>query len=201
MPFHGNQFRNSINMAWLSRNCHHWSVTQILHQTSPWCHTNLVSEWSWCGMGPRIDPNVISKYATVECCYNTVQYNMVLLSSLQEVRQNINQILHPQKTPHSSSVKHQSEAAPTKDTPYLTLMGELWGVFREYYGENWPRYNSTALYLANHFASEFQWFLVQYNLAVFSYWKFVNVMRLCLLHCCFLTFDECCLSASFVNKN
>ena len=33
-----------------------------------------------------------------------------------------------------------------KDTPYLALTGELRGVFCEYLWENWPRYNSTALY-------------------------------------------------------
>ena len=33
-----------------------------------------------------------------------------------------------------------------KNTPYLAPTGELCGVFREYFGENWPRYNSTALY-------------------------------------------------------
>ena len=36
---------------------------------------------------------------------------------------------------------------PTKDTPYLTLTGELWGVFCEDLGENWSRFNGTALYL------------------------------------------------------
>ena len=34
----------------------------------------------------------------------------------------------------------------TKDTPYLTLTGELWGVFCEDFEENWPCYNDTALY-------------------------------------------------------
>ena len=34
----------------------------------------------------------------------------------------------------------------SKDTPYLTLTGELWDVFCEYFWENWPRYNGTALY-------------------------------------------------------
>ena len=32
-------------------------------------------------------------------------------------------------------------------TLYRTLAGELWGVFREWYGENWLRYYSTALYI------------------------------------------------------
>ena len=34
----------------------------------------------------------------------------------------------------------------TKDTPYLALTGELWGVFSEDFGENWSRYNSTILH-------------------------------------------------------
>ena len=46
-----------------------------------------------------------------------------------------------------SQTEHQSDAGSTKDTPYLALTGELWGVFSEYFWENWPRYNGTALYL------------------------------------------------------
>ena len=38
----------------------------------------------------------------VECHYNVVEFNMVLHTSLQEVRQNINQRLNPQKTLHTS---------------------------------------------------------------------------------------------------
>ena len=34
----------------------------------------------------------------------------------------------------------------TSDTPYLPLKGELWGAYCEDFGENWPRYNGTALY-------------------------------------------------------
>ena len=30
--------------------------------------------------------------------------------------------------------------------PYLTLTCELWGVYCSEFGENWPRYNGTALY-------------------------------------------------------
>ena len=37
----------------------------------------------------------------------------------------------------------------TKYTPYLALTGELWGVFCEDFGEYWPRYNGTALYIDN----------------------------------------------------
>ena len=35
----------------------------------------------------------------------------------------------------------------TTDTPYLALTGELWSVFCEDSGENWPRYDGTALYI------------------------------------------------------
>ena len=34
------------------------------------------------------------------------------------------------------------------DTPQLALTGELWGIYCEDLGENWPRYNGTALYAA-----------------------------------------------------
>ena len=37
----------------------------------------------------------------------------------------------------------------TTDTPHLALTGELWGVYCEYFGENWLHYNSTALYFAH----------------------------------------------------
>ena len=33
----------------------------------------------------------------------------------------------------------------TKDTPYLALTGKVWVVYCDDFGENWPRYNSTAL--------------------------------------------------------
>ena len=42
--------------------------------------------------------------------------------------------------------EYQSDAGAIKDTPYLALKGELWGVFCEYFLENWPCYNSTTLY-------------------------------------------------------
>ena len=35
----------------------------------------------------------------------------------------------------------------TTDTPYLTLPGELWGVYCEDFGENWPCYIGTAVYM------------------------------------------------------
>ena len=47
-----------------------------------------------------------------------------------------------------TEAKYVSEAIFTKYTPYLTLTGELLGVFCKDLGENWPRYNGTALYVS-----------------------------------------------------
>ena len=44
--------------------------------------------------------------------------------------------------------EYESEIESTKDTPYLTLTGELRYVFCENFGWNWPCYNSTTLYMA-----------------------------------------------------
>ena len=46
-----------------------------------------------------------------------------------------------------TEAEYQSDAGSTKDTPYLALTGELWGVFCEYFWEHWTRYNDTALYI------------------------------------------------------
>ena len=35
----------------------------------------------------------------------------------------------------------------TTDTPYLALTGELWVIYCEDLGKDWPRYNGTALYV------------------------------------------------------
>ena len=43
--------------------------------------------------------------------------------------------------------EHKSDYELTKDTPYPTLTGELWGVCCEDMGENWSCYNGTTLYL------------------------------------------------------
>ena len=41
------------------------------------------------------------------------------------------------------------------DTPYLARDNELWGVYCEDLGENWPCYNGTALFVTNNTASRF----------------------------------------------
>ena len=45
-----------------------------------------------------------------------------------------------------TEAEHKSEFEFTAGSPYLALTGELWGVCCEELGENWPRYNGTALY-------------------------------------------------------
>ena len=40
----------------------------------------------------------------------------------------------------------ESDVRITTVTPYLALTDELWGVYCEEFGENWPRYNGPALY-------------------------------------------------------
>ena len=40
----------------------------------------------------------------------------------------------------------ESDIRITTDTTYFALTVELWGVYCEDFGENWPCYNSTALY-------------------------------------------------------
>ena len=93
--------------------------------------------WSWWGLWGFVvnsDVQVMAEaVCTVECRYNAVRYCKILLKWLQELRQNINHMLDPQKTPHSSPVT------------YLALTGELWGVVYEYYWEIWPHYNDTSL--------------------------------------------------------
>ena len=41
----------------------------------------------------------------------------------------------------------ESNTRITTDTPYLAPTGELWGVHCEDFGENWPCYDSTVLYI------------------------------------------------------
>ena len=51
----------------------------------------------------------------------------------------------------------ESDIRITRDTPYLALTDELWGVCCEDLGENRPRYNGTAWYMfmeANEEANE-----------------------------------------------
>ena len=68
---------------------------------------------------------------TVECRYNAIQYNIIFEYGTA-----------------MTEAKYASEVIFTKDTLYLALTDELWGVFCWDFGENWPRYNGTALQLS-----------------------------------------------------
>ena len=67
---------------------------------------------------------------TVRCHYNAVSCNMIFHTSLHWLTQNINQRLDSQKTLHSSS-----------SLSYGVSIVKIWG-------ENWPCYNGTTLYLS-----------------------------------------------------
>ena len=45
-----------------------------------------------------------------------------------------------------TAAKHHSDFELTKDTPYLALRGEIWGICCEHYADNWLRYNGITLY-------------------------------------------------------
>ena len=45
---------------------------------------------------------MMTKMYTVKCRYNKVQYGTILHKWMQHLRQNINQMLDSQKTPHTS---------------------------------------------------------------------------------------------------
>ena len=52
----------------------------------------------------------------------------------------------------------ESDFRITIDTPYLALTGKLWDVYCEDFGENWRRYNGTALYNdPNHNTIKWKW--------------------------------------------
>ena len=55
--------------------------------------------------------NLYEVICTVRCRYNAVQYDMILHTAQQSLKQKINQLTF------------------TKDTPYLTLTGKLWCVY------------------------------------------------------------------------
>ena len=72
---------------------------------------------------------------TVESHYSVVRYNLAIVCDTTMV-----------------VAEHKSELKLTKDTPYLALKSELWGVYCEDLGKDWPRYNDTPLYFTNDFS-------------------------------------------------
>ena len=72
--------------------------------------------------------NGCSKH-TVECRYNTgpIYHNITYDNAM-------------------TGAECVSDFNLTTDTPYLALMGEIWDVYCEAFGDNWPCYNDTKLY-------------------------------------------------------
>ena len=66
-------------------------------------------------------------YMDIECRCNAVQHHDFSYGTTMTV------------------AEHKSDLQLTKDTPYLALTGELWGVYCDNLEENWPLYNGTVL--------------------------------------------------------
>ena len=121
----------------------HWLLIglQFIHDTRPhfqpdrpvsmrkdfnhlW-HFQMIEDTNTCTF--VCDLSTVQHVFRVGCHYNTVQwYNMIFHTALQWLRQKINQGLNSQWTPHTS-----------------THEGEVWGIYCEDFGENWPFYYAT----------------------------------------------------------
>ena len=97
------------------------SVKQWINEQS----INQTVSWS-------INQSSYMSVITVRFGYDEVEYDMILwyIACSTAV----------------TEAEHNSDIKPTTDTPYLALMGELWGVYCEDLGENWLCYNGTTLY-------------------------------------------------------
>ena len=79
---------------------HEWWLS--LMAASSLCHFTYFAHNCLAHVCLNVNIGITSvKLCTDECCYNTVQYNMILHTSLEELRQNINQRLNSQTTPHT----------------------------------------------------------------------------------------------------
>ena len=66
----------------------------------------------------------------------------------------------------------ESEYKLTTDTPYLTLGGELWGVYCDSFGEN-----DSTLYKANYAANHFDRFGEKISIGVHIFSPLTNVSQ------------------------
>ena len=79
-----------------------WLITE-------WAPNHYLS-WMWCN----------SFMHTVGCCYNAVQYDMVLHTSLQLQSQDINLYVKPQTTPHINGLSGKLTALERLCTVYVS---------------------------------------------------------------------------------
>ena len=116
--YRGHIYRKITTFIWVrSRNCGclvTWFCYQLIAKPG-----NKTAAVSW------PDPY------TVECRYNAVLYNMILHTSLQELRQGINQSPNQQKTTYTSPW-------------WVSYRVSFVNIFK--IGENWSHYNGTTMY-------------------------------------------------------
>ena len=86
---------------------------------------------------------IILIVCTLECRYNAVQFIMISHTTPPCQQQNVDQTSNSQQIPL-----------------HLTITGELWCVYCDDFGVNWPCYNGTALYLK---VSCFAWRMWRYS--------------------------------------
>ena len=46
-----------------------------------------------------------------------------------------------------TAAQYKADIELTKATPYIALTGELYGVCRKDFGENWPHFSDTVLFV------------------------------------------------------
>ena len=73
-----------------------------------------------------------------------------------------------------TGAESESDLRITINTAYLALTGKLWGVCCEDLGENWQRYNGTALYRAAEF----------WDLCHIEWYRILSGLSLQALHIC-----------------
>ena len=121
------------------------SVLEVLHSRAR-CH--LVFE-SCCVISKYLK-SLISKETLKKSCFN-----FIVSTAAADVLVQVNAFITRSDlslyyTWHCDDSSRSSVRFNlTTDTPHLTLTGELWGIYYEDFGENWPRYNGTALYQKN----------------------------------------------------
>ena len=89
-----------------------------------------------------------------------------------------------------TSAERNSDFKLTPDIPYLALAVELWFVFCENLGENWPRYTGTALYQTIVAVAVFPQQFVLQNVVyfvVFYKWEIWNIQIFAQYHSIILT--------------
>ena len=131
----GRRFRNALSQKQTLRHTR-TQKRKGLQCDSPGIHRR---RWSLSSTSPVNTKAVIlttftfqcmgnSRYTNaIGCRYNVVSYDISYSTTVTDA-------------------EHKSDIKLTKDIPYLALMGELWGVYCDDLGDNWPRCISIKLW-------------------------------------------------------